>query len=340
MCRKDVTRYRTLWMGLAILWTLYYHIPIGGGIPVLSIVKDMGYGGADLFIFASGLGCYRSLEKDRDAGRFFKRRIQRLAPCYLPFALIWIAYKLVVDGLGYRAIIGNLFAIEYFAETGPNINWYMSALLLLYVLAPYLHSYAEKATPGKHAVMLLLLLALSVPFWGNFRLVLIFTRLPLFYVGMVFSKFCQGECRLGRKAWFISAAALAVGLGVLAVCLRKIDADTLWLYGLYWYPFLLIAPAGCLLTALLADRLERVRVFSLLRRAVECLGRCSLEIYLLHVLLFEIVRAVISRFGMGKYATFIWLFALVLLAVSCFLFRYIEKWVGGLLLRPSKKQKN
>ena len=73
-----------------MLWILLFHIPMelpGAG---LRLFRQLGYGGVDLCLFASGVGCFYSLSKDPDAGRFLGRRLWRLGPVYLIFMLFWL----------------------------------------------------------------------------------------------------------------------------------------------------------------------------------------------------------------------------------------------------------
>ena len=61
---RNLTKYRNVWMALAALWILYYHVSLPTfGCALLHTAKNYGYGGVDIFVFASGLGCYHSLTK-------------------------------------------------------------------------------------------------------------------------------------------------------------------------------------------------------------------------------------------------------------------------------------
>lgn len=71
----SILQYRNVWMGLAILWIVFFHS--GLEILVLHFVKMSGYGGVDIFVFSSGIGCFYSLDKDQDAERFMIRRIKK-----------------------------------------------------------------------------------------------------------------------------------------------------------------------------------------------------------------------------------------------------------------------
>ena len=72
-------KYRSIWMALAILWIVFYHYgaAVSGRIP--TNIKRIGYGGVDIFVFASGIGLYCSLIKSGlDLNKYVHRRLKRL----------------------------------------------------------------------------------------------------------------------------------------------------------------------------------------------------------------------------------------------------------------------
>ncbi len=88
--------YRSTWMGIAMLWIMIYHTNIV--FPsVFKFFKMVGYGGVDIFIFASGIGNYYSYLKDKSPLDFLKRRIIRLAPAYLPVIIVWCIYYILKE---------------------------------------------------------------------------------------------------------------------------------------------------------------------------------------------------------------------------------------------------
>lgn len=60
-------------------------------------IEATGYGGVDIFLFASGLGNFYSYTKDNSPVDFILRRIVRLAPVYLLFMAVWLPYKVYID---------------------------------------------------------------------------------------------------------------------------------------------------------------------------------------------------------------------------------------------------
>lgn len=89
---KDICSYRNLWMGIAIVWVMLFHSSLLVAYP-MDFLKNIGYGGVDIFFFASGIGCYYSFDKDKDAFGFITRRAKRILPTYFMFIIPWCFVK-------------------------------------------------------------------------------------------------------------------------------------------------------------------------------------------------------------------------------------------------------
>ena len=90
---KRIFKHRNFWVGVAMVWIVFFHSAVMVSWVPLNVFKDLGYAGVDICLFASGIGCYYSLEKDPDILRFLKRRATRLAPVYYCFIIPWLIYK-------------------------------------------------------------------------------------------------------------------------------------------------------------------------------------------------------------------------------------------------------
>lgn len=57
MIIKDIFKYRSMWMALAIILVVLYHRGFDLiNFPILNQIQSLGYCGVDIFIFSSGLG--------------------------------------------------------------------------------------------------------------------------------------------------------------------------------------------------------------------------------------------------------------------------------------------
>lgn len=83
-------------MGFAILWVMYFHIPIPAKFIVTDVgwfIHRIGFYGVDIFLFLSGLGVYFSLMKRPNVLRFYKARLVRILPAYV--IVVCVSYCLL-----------------------------------------------------------------------------------------------------------------------------------------------------------------------------------------------------------------------------------------------------
>ncbi len=128
-----------------MVWILLYHSSLRFSFAPFMMFKNIGYGGVDICFLTSGIGCYYSLNKNPDIFAFFKRRFLRIGPTYLCYIFLWFIYKGITGTLNVQMMIGNIFGIQNFTGLGNAFDWYISALLLFYLLTPALKSFVDKA---------------------------------------------------------------------------------------------------------------------------------------------------------------------------------------------------
>lgn len=274
-------------MAFAILLILLYHNK--GALPegLLKQAAGFCYVGVDLFFFASGVGCFFSYTRGRDPVGFLRRRAERVLPAYLPFILVWIGMQAVGGGITLPAALANLFGVQGFLALTPAFNWYVSGMWLSYLLTPWLAPLAEKCDSRlKAAAAVLALLLFSVAFWGDRQLIIIFTRLPVFFVGMLFAAESNRREALTKTELALLLALIPVGAALLWESPRFFP-ELMWDCGLAWYPMLLIAPGLCILVTAVSAHLARIRAGRAVNRALGALGGITFEIYLAHFLALE-----------------------------------------------------
>lgn len=315
MYYKDLLRYRQAWLGVGLLWIILSHLPIN--CVLLSYITSIGYGGVDICFFASGIGCFYSLSSEPNALSFMKRRLKRLVPTYLIFIIVWLVYQYICGNFGFQMAIGNLLAVQDFTGHPNAFNWYISAILLFYILAPYFKGVADQASPMGKIFFLVFLVIFSVPFWRANTYIITITRLPVFYLGMLFADMCKKNKQIRRRE--IAGMAIAFILGLVFIFYVLFFArQHLWDYGLYWYPFILITPPLCLAISYLSMVLERAKITKRIVAFISLCGDYSFELYLVHVLVFAIIKASIGHATIRHWA---WVVGLLCIPVGCFVLR-------------------
>lgn len=282
MVLKDAYKYRTEWMGVAIIWIVIYHSSLNFNSTILNLVKSYGYGGVDIFLFASGLGCYCSYTRDKDILSFYSRRLKRIYPTYFSFLLLWIPYKIIVSGMPCRAILGNIFLVQGFTGLGYDFNWYLTALIIYYFLTPLL---SETIDREKYKSCMLVILLCSIPFIGGEYGIRIMSRLPIYYLGMIWGKKEIANQRLSNKKLFflmLLSCFGIVGLYMFNRCFPTLP----WNYGMRWYPFLIITPGILLFLSVLFNIFEKDRLGKVIINGLNFFGTNSLILFLIHMPIF------------------------------------------------------
>lgn len=289
----DLSESRTFLMGFGILGIVLFHArahsicPEGFLAALLNDLVGMGYGGCDVFFFLSGFGLAHSLRRNDQYGPYLARRAKKLFPAYYPFIAVYMAAVAWIRGITGKEILGNLTFLGFWFQWGNQFNWYIQSVMVFYLLAPILYRVTEKWKGWKSLVILgCIALGLQAAFWGSYLLIAI-SRVPVFLLGMVLGNRERGSTPWTRGRLWTVAAIWVVGLLFRWLTLPCLT----WGNGLYWYPFLLIAPAGCLLIAGLRPYWQSCRWLRRIDDLICLCGRCSYEIYLVHLLFFETILA-------------------------------------------------
>ena len=324
---KDTLKYRNAWLGIAMLMIVWYHSKLLLPGAVLGFAKSIGYGGVDICLFASGIGCWFSLDSNGDYLPFMKRRLRRVMPAYLCFIPFWILFRMLTDPISPLAILGNILAFQYYTGLGEHFNWYIGGILILYIISPLL-KYMMDQRGLKLAGCLFALLFLSVLFWGSDTYIVLLTRLPIFCLGMLYARRCAEGSKIGFCALLGLGFGALLGLLALKLAFARYEEAALWSYGLFWYPFILIAPAICILFAWLMQHLQRLKITEILLKGLEKIGQYSFEIYLTHLLIFDLLFYLINS-GYVLDTIYIWLASLLPVCLCSILLRRLTNkiWI-------------
>ena len=325
---KTIFKYRKLIMGFAMLLLVVHHgrayVPAGRVNDLVALL----YGGVDFFLFCSGIGCFFSYVSDRNPAAFLARRARRIYPVYLAFMAYWLYSPLTKGSIALRDVLGNLLWVQWLTGREPVFNWYMSALLVTYLLTPVLASLAEWAdTPPRALGALLGLVVLSLCFWHTDQWVIITTRTPLFFTGMLFAAASRRREKLSRTELILLALVTLSGGVFLHLVQSSASEVLLWDCGMYWYPFLLIVPGACVGLAFAARLLERCVPGRRLVTAITFVGGYTFEIFITH--------CYALRGSMGHYLLFAAIYAAALHLASLAVKKAGE--LIGRLLRPVRE---
>lgn len=283
----------------------------------------MGYGGVDIFLFASGIGCYFSLDKNNNSLMFLKRRAQRLLPTYWTFLVFWIVYRKMFEYISLRSILGNIFCVSSFCEASLSFNWYISAIWLLYLLAPVMKEIVDKVhSKMEFVVLVILMLLISVSFWEGENMISV-SRIPIFFIGMYFAKYSKREdVRIEKRHSIMLLSLTLTGFVILRLLIRNCF-DAMWSRGYWWYPFILIVPGLCIVISLIVQKLENIKILGIIRLGLEWVGKYSFELFLLHIWFFEICQLLINRNIIVNNERY-WIITIILLIPGCLILNKLK----------------
>ena len=331
---NSVFKHRSIWLGFAMVVIMFYHSQLFTGSVLYALVKKYGFLGVDIFIFASGIGCYYSLEKDPDILRFLLRRLRKLAPTYFCFTIVWLIWRTSVSPMPMPAIIGSFLGLESFASWDYHFNWYISALLLLYFLVPYLKRITDSFQTGVGDLLMVIFLVIAaIPFWEPAdRNMIIYSRLPIFYLGVVSAKLAKRGVILNWLHYLLLLVGSLMGYVILRFCLNNLS-DLLWFRGLYWYPLVLIVPGACLLISFAGEFFQRNPFLRWVYWILERMGIYSFELYLVHSFLYAYLMKDIIPLFSGVPNNLLWLATIPVVLIGCFLLNRSAAMVSFLLAK-------
>lgn len=281
-----LSKYRSELMGIAILWVVWFHsvlyldfFPHQPVNKVFDYLKEIGYSGVDIFLLVSGMGIYKSLKKN-DTASYFKNRVKKIVPIWWTYLLL----NVVLGTLVFDIVFTKTEILSYASFTGfwfdvPNQgNWYVYFIMLVYLISPVLFSFLETSRQKKLTCVLMMLLTgvISLCFIGNFKLIA-FSRMPIYIFGMYIAS--NEEAFKVTKLKMLLAFLILVAGNIFLFMMYKSHRSVMWKYGLWWYPFLLLAPSLALLLSVFFEKCWKVMRYP--AAFFRLMGKASLEILLI-----------------------------------------------------------
>ncbi len=339
-----LSKYRSVLMGLAILWVVWFHssvkldfLKIDMLNDTFSFIKDIGYGGVDIFLLVSGMGIYNSLEKN-DISQYIKNRVKRITPVWWSYLLISVLLGRFIFEIYFSKleIIGFATYTGFWLDMSNQGNWYIYAIMLFYLISPVIYSLIKNSKNKLLMCITLVLISLiiSIPFINNFKLI-VFSRLPIYIIGMYISSSLK-NVSIKKIHWVGLFISFIVGVAVLFVFYNYFK-NYLWPYGLWWYPFIIITPTLSLLIAKFLDVTNRI-IHPLLS-VLSIFGKSSLEILLVSDYLFaNFGKLNITIFSNRITSIFVVIISLIIGIMFHYLVEFIIKQIERIFNKF--KQKN
>ena len=280
--------------GFCAVWIMLFHLYRRIGmpcIPVLTHVTGIGNMAVDVFFFCSGFCLSLSAKKNeypRKGWRvYFHRRMKRVLIPYLiictPYYL-WSALSESSSGPAHKGMVflANLSSVSFWTK-GKETTWFVYGILFFYLLFPAFYSFAEKNGWKKKAAFiagqgLLSVLFSYLPVLRNS--VIVWARLPIFTFGVFLGTEEKKGKGLPTKTETLLAVLTIVVFG--SVISFSETSDQLSIPDVYRY--ILYFPMAVAFL-IVSEKIKTKGFF------FERIGSISLEIYLTHIVLLNVLRA-------------------------------------------------
>ena len=238
-----LSKYRSQLMGFSILIIVFYHFFGNGGTTFADIVLrkifSQGYVGVDFFMFASGLGLTYSISKTENLKEYYLKRWVRIFP-FFTFITLVECYIIKGESLGLSLLRST--TIGYYIGV-PYIDWFVPALVGLYLVYPILYFKIIKTKSYKIAFAIMIFFEILALFasiynlldWKHFALLY---RIPVFILGAVTASAIKNGYNKRDILKVIGASAF-IG-GIVSVISKLFGGQyALWLFNAAFTPLYL-----------------------------------------------------------------------------------------------------
>lgn len=220
-----VSEKRGALMALAIMFVVVYHYKcwIGGFPWYIGSILKFGYIGVDIFFFLSGFGLACSFQKN-NIRQFYKNRVIKILPCYLLYGVILLLNIAFQGGMfTWFDVLYKFSTLEYTFRHG-GIDWFMSAIIQLYLLFPLFFLFVQKFRLVATMATFIIVYALTAIHDFHWTHLALLQRLPMFVMGIYCYVFKNETKRIKCLVLFSCAFFLALclfdddKLGFLKTC--------------------------------------------------------------------------------------------------------------------------
>lgn len=286
---KNITESKTIIfedrayiMGIAMLLVIVYHFVCWVGFGVLLFPFRWGYIGVDIFLFLSAIGLCFSYPQ-YSYKEYIKRRIVRIMPLYILAAIVDSCFY-IYTGQGQLNLwdwFCNLTSLSFYNIGGFQRDWYLSSLLLLYIIFPVLYKLVNKYTIYGVLVSLLIALFAVGCISMNWRYNCLISRIPIFLFGIYTFNYFQNKYSEDNYRRIICIASM---LGVLLLGLAMLR-----IVPYYYLSTALIAPIFVCIISSLYKLISKKILY-----IIQFVGKYSLEFYIANIIVHCIVDIIPS----------------------------------------------
>lgn len=302
----SISEARNVIFGLATLWIGLFHSDYLSMatftknqflIDAFKFFRGSGNVGVDMFLFLSGIGLYFSFSKDSRLGSFWKKRLMRVLPTAFLIAVFFFSFRYVNGRYesGWPTFIKRI-TFWFFFEKGERVFWFISLILVLYLVFPVFYRIIEKFRLGGMLGLVAVTVAVTFAirhfapgFYSYWEIAL--CRVPSFIVGIWAGRFVMEKKEISRH-WLWLFLAILVGMSTLMYFYTPImqsfipgynkEMEAMWIW-FYRYTGSFIGISLVVLNSFICTELRHRGRANLLRNFFEFVGMYSLEYYMIYL---------------------------------------------------------
>ncbi len=295
---QAISKNRTFLMGIAIALIMFCHNSLQISQPYIALgwvaLSDIAQCGVDIFLFLSGFGLFYSYSKSPEYLPFLKKRFLRIVPKYLIVVIPYATLLCLFNFCSFHEALDRYSLVGFFI-TGNRSQWFIAAILVLYLLFPLVYKLVQKNLLWMGASVFIwifsILLRTLLPY-SNIDTVseIFFIRIPIFIIGTKFGQIALRGEGDGRLVSFMKTHSGILTLLFFALCavIRLFAFEYVWVY--LRLAFTPLSLALCFFLCKIREKLNEKVV-----RFITMMGAITLEIYLTHEKIRDICELICEK---------------------------------------------
>lgn len=307
-----LSKYRTELYGIAALMIMIFHcqviVPISGVFAAVNYHLNFG---VDIFLLLSGMSLYYSYSKNNNYTVFIKNRCERTL---LPYLIIGFFYWVWSDIFVQSNILDFLLNAtglsliltrqDTFFVFGSPAFWYVAFIMGMYVIYPTIYKAFFTVTEKKKRINFVFLFTFSIALTVLIRLSAFetyeraevwLTRIPVFLTGCYIGKAVKEKQRFKMSDYLLFFVFIPFKAVILLI--RPVFDDHI----LHRYLGMFTALFICFAVVAVFEILN----ISPIRKVFSFFGKISLEVYMLHCMLYQVVLHYIPDLKESEMFTFL-----------------------------------
>lgn len=185
-------------MGFSIIAILLYHsyVWITPEDSNYLIVFKYGYIGVDIFMYLSGFGLCFSYAMNK-LSTFYYRRLIRIFPLNILSGILISLFVLQHgDSITVWDIVCNISTLYYYGIGGTYWNWFIPAIIILYLAFPFLFFLSKKFGLYFFVILNIAIISILILYHIDWRYSCLISRLPVFVSGILTYFYTKKEKRI------------------------------------------------------------------------------------------------------------------------------------------------